>query len=144
MQIRQFADFSSHDARGIDHFGFMYQGDLTAFCDELLAESVRFPVELKKGVGGSLLCYVAAPDCVSIELMQCGRDNSRIRVSSAPDYRRRRRDPAGIAIRFSAIAGPSGDAVVRPLGAVICGQYRMLAGERFLGHWSDIETPEAD
>src|SRR5271169_6919089 len=29
--IRQFADFSSHDARGIDHFGFMYQGDLTAF-----------------------------------------------------------------------------------------------------------------
>jgi len=26
---------------------------------------------LKKGVGGSLLCYVAAPDGVSIELMQC-------------------------------------------------------------------------
>jgi hypothetical protein len=30
--IRQFADFSSYDARGIDHFAFTYQGDLTAFC----------------------------------------------------------------------------------------------------------------
>ncbi|HEV7994652.1 MAG TPA: VOC family protein [Stellaceae bacterium] len=69
--IRQFADFSSHDARGIDHFGFMYRGDLRAFCDELRAKGVSFPVELKKGVGGSLLCYVAAPDGVSIELMQC-------------------------------------------------------------------------
>jgi catechol 2,3-dioxygenase-like lactoylglutathione lyase family enzyme len=46
--IRQFADFSSHDARGIDHFGFMYQGDLTAFCDKLRAKGVSFPVELKK------------------------------------------------------------------------------------------------
>ena len=41
--IRQFADFSSHDARGIDHFGFMYQGDLTAFCDELRAKGVELP-----------------------------------------------------------------------------------------------------
>jgi lactoylglutathione lyase len=69
--IRQFADFSSHDAHGIDHFGFMYQGDLTAFCAELRAKGVTFPVELKKGVGGNLLCYVAAPDGVSIELMEC-------------------------------------------------------------------------
>lgn len=69
--IRQFADFSSNDARGIDHFGFMYQGDLAAFCDELRAKGVTFPVELKTGVSGSLLCYVAAPDGVSIELMQC-------------------------------------------------------------------------
>jgi hypothetical protein len=49
----------------------MYQGDLTAFCDELRAKGVAFPVALKKGVGGSLLCYVAAPDGVSIELMEC-------------------------------------------------------------------------
>jgi catechol 2,3-dioxygenase-like lactoylglutathione lyase family enzyme len=69
--IRQFADFSSHDANGIDHFGFMYRGDLAAFCEELRAKGVAFPVKLKKGVGGSLLCYVAAPDGVSIELMQC-------------------------------------------------------------------------
>jgi catechol 2,3-dioxygenase-like lactoylglutathione lyase family enzyme len=69
--IRQYADFSSHDALGTDHFGFLYQGDLAAFCDELRAKGVSFPVELKKGVGGNYLCYVAAPDGVSIELMQC-------------------------------------------------------------------------
>ena len=69
--MRQYADFSSHDAWGTDHFGFLYRGDLAAFCDELRAKGASFPVPLKKGVGGSLLCYVAAPDGVSIELMQC-------------------------------------------------------------------------
>ena len=69
--IKPFADFSSHDAWGTDHFGFMYQGDLEAFCGELRNKGVSFPVPLKRGVGGSLLCYVAAPDGVSIELMQC-------------------------------------------------------------------------
>ena len=69
--IRPYADFSSHNAWGTDHFGFMYQGDLAAFCEELGAKGVTFPVPLKHGVGGSLLCYVAAPDGVSIELMQC-------------------------------------------------------------------------
>jgi catechol 2,3-dioxygenase-like lactoylglutathione lyase family enzyme len=69
--IRQYADFSSHDGWGTDHFGFLYQGDLEALCNRLRAKGVSFPVELKKGVGGSLLCYVAAPDGVSIELMQC-------------------------------------------------------------------------
>jgi len=69
--IRPYADFSSHNAWGTDHFGFMYQGDLAAFCDGLRAKGVTFPVGLKTGVGGSLLCYVAAPDGVSIELMQC-------------------------------------------------------------------------
>ena len=42
--IRQYADFSSHDAWGTDHFGFLYQGDLAAFCDGLRAKGVRFPV----------------------------------------------------------------------------------------------------
>ena len=69
--IRPFADFSSHDEWGTDHFGFLYQGDLAALCAELRAKGVTFPVELKRGVNGSLLCYVAAPDGVSIELMQC-------------------------------------------------------------------------
>ena len=69
--IRQYADFSSHDAWGTDHFGFVCQGDLEAFCSELRGKGVSFPVELKRGVNGSLLCYVAAPDGVSIELMQC-------------------------------------------------------------------------
>jgi catechol 2,3-dioxygenase-like lactoylglutathione lyase family enzyme len=69
--IRPYADFSSHNALGIDHFGFLYDGDLEAFCAELRAKGASFPVELKRGVNGSLLCYVAAPDGVSIELMQC-------------------------------------------------------------------------
>jgi lactoylglutathione lyase len=69
--IQPYADFSSHNAWGVDHFGFMYDGDLTAFHDALLARGVTFPVALKKGVGGKLLCYVSAPDGVSIELMQC-------------------------------------------------------------------------
>ena len=69
--IRPYSDFSSHNAWGTDHFGFMYQGDLAAFCAELGTKGVSFPVPLKRGVGGSLLCYVAAPDGVSIELMQC-------------------------------------------------------------------------
>jgi len=69
--IQPFGGFSSHNARGTDHFGFLYNGDLTAFCAELRAKGVTLPVELKKGVGGNLLCYVAAPDGVSIELMQC-------------------------------------------------------------------------
>jgi lactoylglutathione lyase len=68
--IRDYADFSSHNGLGIDHFGFLYRGDLAGFCEELRGKGVTFPVELKRGVGGSLLCYVAAPDGVSIELME--------------------------------------------------------------------------
>ena len=69
--IQSYSDFSSHNAWGTDHFGFMYEGDLAAFCAELRAKGVQFPVALKKGVNGSVLCYVSAPDGVSIELMQC-------------------------------------------------------------------------
>ena len=38
--IRQYADFSSHDAWGTDHFGFLYRGDLEAFCNELRGKGV--------------------------------------------------------------------------------------------------------
>ena len=69
--IQPYADFSSHNGWGADHFGFMYRGDLTALCERLRDKGVQFPVELKRGVNGSLLCYVAAPDGVSIELMEC-------------------------------------------------------------------------
>ena len=69
--IQPYADFSSHNAWGTDHFGITYKGDLAIFCQELRAKGVSFPVELKTGVGGNMLCYVAAPDGVSIELMQC-------------------------------------------------------------------------
>jgi len=68
--IEDRGDFSSHNRWGIDHFGFLFAGDLTAFCAELAAKGVDFPVPLKRGVGGKLLCYIAAPDNVSIELME--------------------------------------------------------------------------
>jgi len=68
--IKPFSDdYSSHDEWGTDHFGFLYAGDLRAFCDELRAKGVRFPVELKDWSNGRQLCYVSAPDGVSIELM---------------------------------------------------------------------------
>ena len=68
---QQHDDFSSHGEWGTDHFGFLYRGDLRVFCEELRKKGVTFPVELKEGVNGSRLCYIAAPDGVSIELMQC-------------------------------------------------------------------------
>ena len=68
--VRKYGDFSSHNEWGTDHFGFLFKGDLKAFCDELRAKGVTFPVKLKTGVNGSTLCYIAAPDGVSIELMQ--------------------------------------------------------------------------
>jgi len=63
-------DYSSHNEWGTDHFGFLFNGDLKAFCDELQQKGVTFPVPLKRGVDGKLLCYISAPDNVSIELME--------------------------------------------------------------------------
>lgn len=70
-KISSYGKFSGHNTWGTDHFGFLYAGNLTAFCEDLKAKGVAFPVPLKKGVDGSLLCYISAPDNVSIELMQC-------------------------------------------------------------------------
>jgi catechol 2,3-dioxygenase-like lactoylglutathione lyase family enzyme len=71
--IEPFSDFSSHNEWGTDHFGFMYDGDLTALVETLSKKGVQFPVALKAGVGGAKLCHVAAPDGVSIELMEGAR-----------------------------------------------------------------------
>ena len=38
--MRHFEDYSSHDEWGTDHFGFRFQGDLAAFCEELRAKGV--------------------------------------------------------------------------------------------------------
>lgn len=68
--MQHFDGYSSHDEWGMDHFGFTYRGDLRAFCDELKAKGVRMAVEPWEFKPGLVLCYVAAPDGVSIELMQ--------------------------------------------------------------------------
>jgi catechol 2,3-dioxygenase-like lactoylglutathione lyase family enzyme len=68
--MRHFDGYSSHDGWGTDHFGFTYRGDLRAFCAELKRKGVRMAVEPWEFKPGMVLCYVAAPDGVSIELIQ--------------------------------------------------------------------------
>jgi catechol 2,3-dioxygenase-like lactoylglutathione lyase family enzyme len=68
--MQHFDGYSSHNEWGTDHFGFSYRGDLVAFCDELKKKGVRMAVEPWEFKPGMWLCYVAAPDGVSIELIQ--------------------------------------------------------------------------
>ena len=68
--MRDYGDYSSHNEWGTDHFGFTYHGDLRSFCEEIRAKGATFVVEPWEFNPGSLLCYVAAPDGVSIELVQ--------------------------------------------------------------------------
>lgn len=68
--MRAFDGYSSHDGWGTDHFGFSYRGDLRAFCADLKRKGVRMAVEPWEFKPGMVLCYVAAPDGVSIELIQ--------------------------------------------------------------------------
>lgn len=70
--IQHFADYSSHNAQGIDHFGLTYRGDLRAFCAELRSRGVEMAVEPWEFKPGVILCYLSAPDGVSIELIQIG------------------------------------------------------------------------
>ena len=68
--MRHFGDYSSHEEWGTDHFGFKFRGDLRAFCEEIREKGAVFSVEPWEFSPGGLLCYVAAPDGVSIELVQ--------------------------------------------------------------------------
>lgn len=68
--MEDFDRYSSHNEWGTDHFGYTYHGDLRAFCAQLRAKGATFAVEPWEFSPGSLLCYVAAPDGVSIELVQ--------------------------------------------------------------------------
>ena len=70
--MRDFEDYSSHDEYGTDHFGFTYRGDLRAYCEVLRGRGVEFVVEPWEFIPGSggVICYIAAPDGVSIELVQ--------------------------------------------------------------------------
>ena len=70
--MQAFEGYSSHDEWGTDHFGFSYRGDLRAFCAKLKNKGVSFSVEPWEFKPGMVLCYVSAPDGVSIELIQVG------------------------------------------------------------------------
>ena len=55
---------------GSDHFGFYVNGDFDGYCDNLRQKGVAFtlePVDIRAGVR---IAYIAAPDGVSIELLQ--------------------------------------------------------------------------
>lgn len=68
--FNDYGDYSSHNRWGADHIGFNYQGDLAAYCEELKANGVTFSVPLKNNPTGLKLCFIEAPDGVSIELIQ--------------------------------------------------------------------------
>ena len=68
--MRDFEDYSSHDVWGTDHFGFAYRGDLKALCERIKERGGTIEVEPWEFTPGSLICYVAAPDGVSIEIVQ--------------------------------------------------------------------------
>lgn len=68
--MKEFDGYSSHDEWGTDHFGFTYRGDLRAFCTALKEKGVHMAVEPWEFKPGLVLCYVAAPDGVSIEMIQ--------------------------------------------------------------------------
>ena len=68
--IQHYEEYSSHNEWGTDHFGFIYHEDLIGFCDEIREKGATFAVEPWEFLPGSVICYVSAPDGVSIELIQ--------------------------------------------------------------------------
>ena len=70
VAIKHFEGYSSHNGYGTDHFGFNYHGDMRAYCEDLRAKGVTFSVEPWEIFPGVLICDIAAPDGVSIEVME--------------------------------------------------------------------------
>ena len=68
--MTDFDDYSSHNEWGTDHFGFAYDGDLLSFCEKLREKGAELAVEPWEFRPGAWLCYIAAPDGVSIEVVQ--------------------------------------------------------------------------
>ena len=64
------SSFVSHNGWGTDHFGYEYAGDLLAFCEEIRAKGATFAAEPWEFVPGHAICFLQAPDNVTIELMQ--------------------------------------------------------------------------
>lgn len=68
--MADFEGYSSHNEWGTDHFGFTYFGDLTALADTLKDKGATFSVEPWAFNPGAYLCYLSAPDGVSVEIVQ--------------------------------------------------------------------------
>ena len=68
--LQSFDDFVSHDQWGTDHFGFKVFGDLVEFCNAIREKGGTFAVEPYEFVPGTRIAYLAAPDGVTIELVE--------------------------------------------------------------------------
>ena len=68
-RMRAYDGFVSHNEWGTDHFGYNYHGDLQAFCEEIRAKGATFAADPWEFAPGHLICFVQAPDSVTIELM---------------------------------------------------------------------------
>jgi len=54
---------------GVDHFGLRVHGDFDAFCEGLRKKGVTFDVEPRDFNPSTRIAFIAAPDGVSIELL---------------------------------------------------------------------------
>lgn len=68
--MQEYEDYSSHNEWGTDHFGYTYHGDLRAYCEQLKERGCEFSVEPWEFTPKNWLCYVSAPDGVSIEIVE--------------------------------------------------------------------------
>ena len=68
--LRSFGDFASHDQWGADHFGFRVAGDFDEFCGSLRQKGAVFSVDPHEFLPGLRIAYLAAPDGVTVELVQ--------------------------------------------------------------------------
>lgn len=68
--MRDYDGYSSHNEWGTDHFGFAIQGDLYEYCEQLKSKGATMSVEPWEFTPGNPICYLAAPDNVSIEVVQ--------------------------------------------------------------------------
>jgi len=68
--MQDFVGYSSHDEWGTDHFGYTYYGDLDALAEELTDKGATFTVAPWEFNPGTRLCYLSAPDGVSIEIVE--------------------------------------------------------------------------
>ena len=68
--LQSFENFVSHDQWGTDHFGFKVAGDLIEFCNSIREKGGQFAVEPYEFAPGTRIAYLAAPDGVSIELVE--------------------------------------------------------------------------
>lgn len=68
--LQSFGDFASHDQWGTDHFGFRISGDFNDYCQGLRQKGAVFSVEPHEFLPGFSIAYLAAPDGVTVELVQ--------------------------------------------------------------------------